>query len=88
MRANRLPVGLCNRTKASAIAFKIVHAIQDEPLEYAAAALGLCLKAVEIEKKLSPTEIMTAASNMLAAHGLEDDNYVTALRSFVKEEIQ
>ncbi|MCH2199768.1 MAG: hypothetical protein MK081_13395 [Flavobacteriales bacterium] len=69
------------------MAFNILHATQDESLEYMAAALGLVLEALVQEKNLSPTQVMTAAHNMLKTQGLADDNYVTALRTFVRDEI-
>lgn len=83
----RLDLGMLNRTRASRAAFAILDAVQDEPLEYLAGALGLTLKALEVEKNLSPSEIMTAADNMLKTTGLSDDNYVTALRTFMRDEV-
>lgn len=85
MRA--LALGTISRSRASRSAFAILDAVQDEPLEYMAAALGLVLKTVCDVKNLSPQDIMTAAGNMLAAEGLEDDNYVTALRTFIRDEV-
>ena len=52
-----------------------------------AAALGLVLEALGQEKNLSPPQVMPAAHNMLKTQGLADDNYVTALRTFVRDEI-
>jgi hypothetical protein len=52
-----------------------------------AAALGLVLKTMCDVKGLSPQDIMTAAGNMLTAEGLEDDNYVTALKTFIRDDV-
>lgn len=82
-----LDLGMLQRSRASRLAFAILDATQDEPLEYMAAALGLTLKALCEEKNLSPQEIMTASDNMLKTTGLGDDNYVTALRGFMREEV-
>lgn len=88
MSATRhLDLGMLNRSRASRAAFAILNAVQDEPLEYLVGALGLTLKALEVEKKLSPSDIMTAADNMLKTTGLGDDNYVTALRTFMRDEV-
>lgn len=83
-----IELGTLSRSRASLTAFKIIDLLQDEPLEYAVAALGLTLQAVCDTKRLSPSEIMTAADNMIRATGLEDDNYVEALRRFIGDEIQ
>jgi hypothetical protein len=82
-----LPLSSLRRSEVSHTAFKIINLLQDEPLDYAVAALGLTLNAVATEKNLSPGEIMTAANNMLHAEGLSDDNYVSALRNFIKDEL-
>ena len=86
-KTRALDLGMLNRTKTSRVAFGILHAVQDEPLEYMAASLGLVLETICREKNLSPQDIMTVANNMLRTNGLEDDNYVTALRSFVRDEL-
>lgn len=85
----RRPLVLSNlsRTRASRLAFAILDAAQDERLEYMTAALGLVLKTMCDVKGLSPQDIMTAAGNMLTAEGLEDDNYVTALKTFIRDDV-
>lgn len=85
--SRHLDLGMLRRHRASRLAFAMIHVAQDEPLEYMAAALGLTLKALCEAKNLSPSEIMTAADNMLKTTGLEDDNYVQALVSFMKNEV-
>jgi len=89
MVSKRKPVVLSDlsRSRASRSAFAILHAVQDEPLEYMAASLGLVLHAMCEVKGLSPQDIMTTASNMLRAEGLEDDNYVTALKTFIRDDV-
>lgn len=88
MSATRhLDLGMLNRSRASRAAFAILNAVQDEPLEYLAAALGLTLKALAEEKNLSPQQIMTAADNMLKTTGFGGDNYIAALRGFMREEV-
>jgi hypothetical protein len=82
-----LDIGMVRRHRASRIAFAMIDVAQDEPLEYLAAGLGLTLKALCEAKNLSPGDIMTAADNMLKTTGLEDDNYVQALLSFMKDEV-
>lgn len=86
-RTRALDTSLLNRTRTSRMAFAILHTVQDEPLEYMAASLGLVLETVCREKNLSPQDIMTVANNMLRTDGLEDDNYVTALRTFIRDEL-
>jgi hypothetical protein len=83
----QLDLGIAKRHRASLAAFAIIDAMQDEPLQYMAAALGLTLRILCDVKNLSPQDIMTAADNMLRTTGLEDDNYVTALRNFIKDEV-
>lgn len=83
----QLDLGSLRRSQASRTAFTILNAVQHEPLDYMAAALGLVLQTVCDVKRLSPQDIMTAANNMLRETGLEDDNYVTALRTFVRDEV-
>lgn len=83
----QLPMGSLNRSRASHAAFKILNVLQDEPLEYMAAAIGLVLEALCEQKNLSRGDIMLAVSNMLRTQGLADDNYVTALRTFIKTEV-
>ena len=85
--SRQLDLGMVRRSRASRLAFCILDATQDEPLEYMAAALGLTLKTLCEVKNLSPQDIMTAADNMLKTTGLEDDNYVTALRTFMADEV-
>lgn len=80
-------LGTLSRSRASRLAFTIVHATQDEPLEYMAGALGLTLKALCEAKGLSPQDVMTAADNMLKTTGLKDDNYVAAILSYMKNEV-
>jgi len=82
-----LEMGSLRRSRASRAAFKILNAIQGEPLEYMAAALGLTLKTLTEVKRLSPQDIMTASDNMLKTEGLEDDNYVRALRIFIEDNV-
>lgn len=76
------------RPHVSRLAFVILDAIKNEELDYFIAAIGLVLEAVCEEKNLSRQEIMTSVGNMLRTEGLADDNYVTALRSYIREEIQ
>ena len=83
----QLDLGMVHRHKASRLAFAIIATVQDEPLEYMAAALGLTLKTLAEVKGLSPQDIMTASDNMLKTTGLADDNYVTALQSFIRDEV-
>lgn len=83
----RFSFGNLQRKRASHNAIRLITAIQDEPLEYLAASLGLVLKALCAEKHLNQQDIMVAANNMLSTTGLEDDNIVTALRAFIREEI-
>lgn len=87
MSIRNLDLATLSRSRASHLAFSILAAVQDEPLEYMAAALGLVLKTLSEEKRLNPQDIMTAADNMLKTQGLEDDNYVTALRMFIRDEV-
>jgi hypothetical protein len=75
------------RPHVSRLAFTILDAVKNEELDYFIAAVGLVLEAVCEEKKLSRSEIMTAVGNMLRTEGLADDNYVEALRSYIREEI-
>ena len=82
-----LMLGSLRRSRASRSAFKILDALQGEPLEYMAAALGLTLKTLTEVKRLSPQQIMTAADNMLKTEGLADDTYVRALRIFIEENV-
>lgn len=82
-----LDMVLVNRTKASRLAFTILHTVQDEELPYMAAALGLLLRTLCETKGLDPQDIMTAADNMLRTTGMQDDNYVTALRAFIRDDI-
>lgn len=82
-----LDLGMVSRSRASLLAFTIIHSIQDDPLEYMAASLGLVLKTLTEVKGLSPQDIMTCADNMLKTTGLEDDNYVEALRIFIRDEV-
>jgi hypothetical protein len=82
-----IQLGMLARNRATLQSFKILNAIQDEPLEYMAASLGLVLKTLCEVKGLSPQDIMTTADNMLKTTGLGDDNYVTALREFIKAEV-
>jgi len=83
----RFSFGNLQRKRVSHNSIRLITAIQDEPLEYLAASLGLVLKTLCAEKQLSQQDIMTAADNMLRTTGLEDDGIVTALRSFIREEI-
>lgn len=83
----RLELGTLHRSRASRAAFAILDTLQNEPLEYMAAALGLTLQTLTEVKGLSPSEIMTTADNMLKTEGLADDNYVAALRLFIQEEV-
>ena len=76
-----------HRSRASRSAFAILDAIQDEPLEYMAASLGLVLHMMCKVKGLNPQEIMTAADNMIRTEGLEDDNYITALETFIRDDV-
>lgn len=75
------------RPHVSRLAFVLLDAVKNEELEYFIAAVGLVLETVCEEKKLSRSEIMTAVGNMLRTEGLADDNYVEALRSYIREEI-
>lgn len=75
------------RPHVSRLAFVLLDAIKNEELDYFIASVGLVLEVVCEEKKLSRSEIMTAVGNMLRTEGLADDNYVEALRSYVREEI-
>lgn len=68
-------------------AFTILDAIQDEPLEYLAVSLALVLKALTEEKHIAPQDLMTTASNMLKAEGAAGDNYIKALKAFVRDEV-
>ena len=86
-RTRNLELGFVNRPRASKMAFSILNTIQDEPLEYMAASLGLVLKTLCEVKGLSPQDIMTTADNMLKTTGLVDDNYVAALRMFISEDV-
>jgi hypothetical protein len=85
--ARNLDLGFADRSRASHQAFAILNTLQDEPLEYMAAALGLVLKTLCEVKNLSPQDIMTTADNMLKTTGLSDDNYVEALRMFIRDEV-
>jgi hypothetical protein len=76
------------RPHVSRLAYVILDAVKDEQLDYFIASVGLVLEAVCEEKNLSRSEIMTSVGNMLRTEGLEDDNYVTALRSYIREEIE
>lgn len=89
MPKKRRPLSLAalSRTRASRVAFAILDATQDESLEYMAASLGLVLKTMCDVKGLDPQDIMAAAGNMLTAEGLEDDNYVTALKTFIRDDV-
>lgn len=75
-----------SRSRASRSAYRIINAIQDEPLEYMAASVGLVLEAMCEVKNLNPSEVMTVVHNMLRTTGLEDDQYVEALKEFIKHE--
>lgn len=75
------------RPHVSRLAFTILDAVKNEPTDYFIAAIGLVLETVCDEKKLSRSEIMTAVGNMLRTEGLSDDNYVDALRSYIREEL-
>jgi hypothetical protein len=86
-RTHNVELGFISRPRASLMAFAILNTLQDEPLEYMAAALGLVLKTLTEVKHLSPQDIMTAADNMLKTTGLSDDNYIEALRSFIRDEV-
>jgi hypothetical protein len=83
----KLDLSNLRRPHVSRLAFVILDAIKNEELDYLIASLGLVLEAVTEEKNLDRSDIMTKAANMLRTEGLEDDNYVTALRSYIREEI-
>ena len=76
------------RPHVSRLAFVILDAVKNEELDYFIASVGLVLEAVCEEKHLSRSEIMTSVGNMLRTEGLEDDNYVTALRTYIRDEVQ
>lgn len=75
------------RKRVSRLAFTILDAVKDEELEYFISAVGMVLEAVAEEKNLDRSDIMTKVTNMIRTEGLDDDNYVMALRSYIREEI-
>ena len=88
MAYRNLDLSNLRREKVSRLAFTILDAVdKDEDLTYFVASVGLVLEAIVEEKNLSRGEIMTSVANMLRKTGLADDNYVTALRSYIREEI-
>lgn len=87
MSYNHIDMSNLRRDHVSRLAFTILDAVKNEELEYFIASVGLVLEAVCEEKQLSRGEIMTAVGNMLRTEGLSDDNYVDALRAYVREEI-
>jgi hypothetical protein len=82
-----LDVGMVSRSRVSLLAFKMLDAIQDEPLEHMVPAVGLVLEALCEVKNLSRGDVMIAVNNMLRTTGLADDNYVAALRMFIKDDV-
>lgn len=82
-----LALGSLDRSHVSKSAFRMLNAVQDEPLEYLAASIGLVLETLCEQKNLSRGDIMIAVSNMLRTHGLADDGYIEALRMFIKDEV-
>lgn len=88
MTYRNLDLSNLRREKVSRLAFTILDAVdKDEDLTYFVSAVGLVLEAIVEEKNLSRGDIMVAVANMLRKTGLGDDNYVTALRNYVREEI-
>lgn len=79
--------GTLDRGRVATLAFKIIDAIQEEPLEYAAASIGLVLETLCDTKKLSRGDIMMAVSQMLRTRGLASDQYVDAVRMFIQGEV-
>lgn len=72
----------------SKAAFSALAALQDSPREVMVGALGVLLEVTSERFKLSPSEVMTAAANLCRETGDPKlDQYMTALRSFVREEL-
>lgn len=86
-KVNNLDLGTLERSRVSTLAFKILDAIQGEPLELMLPALGMTLDAMCEVKRVARSDVMTVVNNMLRTHGLKDDNYVAALRAFIKEDV-
>lgn len=86
-KVNNLDLGTLERSRVSTLAFKILDAIQSEPLELMLPALGMTLDAMCEVKRVSRSDVMTVVNNMLRTQGLKDDNYVAALRAFIKEDV-
>ena len=76
------------RKRVSRLAFTILDAVKDEELEYFITSVGMVLEAVAEEKTLDRSDIMTKVTNMIRTEGLDDDNYVTALRTYIRDEIE
>lgn len=88
MSYNHIDLSNLRRDRVSRLSFTILDAVdKDEDLAYFVSSVGLVLEAICEEKKLSRSEIMTAVGNMLRTEGLSDDNYVDALRAYVREEV-
>ncbi len=87
MPYRNLDISNLRRNKISRLAFVVLDAVKDEELEHFVPAIGLVLEAICEEKNLSRQDIMTVVGNMLRTTGLEDDNYVNALRSYIRDDI-
>lgn len=85
-RQRSLELGTLSRSHVARTTFRILDAIQDEPLEYMLLAIGMTLEALCEVKRLSRSDVMTVATNMLSRED-EAENYVRALRSFIKDEV-
>jgi hypothetical protein len=86
-KVRSLDLGTLQRSRVSTLSFKILDAIQGEPLELMLPALGMTLEAMCEVKGVARSDVMSVVTNMLQAHGEHDDNYVAALRAFIKEDV-
>lgn len=75
------------RSEVSQAAFSVLDAVQDYRKEVAVASVGILLGVLTERFKLTPDDVMSAAGNVLRETGdPRFDQYITALREFVKNE--